>query len=161
MVLVLPGVHPLKEQQCSGKILTIVCPTFILLITQFSSVQSLSHVQLFATPWIAAHQASLFITISLHTTENHFFSIEKNAVYKQFATSTSPWNLTENSPRALRGERHMSDELERTNQGRMTTTAGSQGPQWACGIWRRGLLSVKLPVSARTSDLGASLFVYE
>ena len=29
---------------------------------QFSSVQSLSHVQLFATPWIAACQASLFIT---------------------------------------------------------------------------------------------------
>ena len=28
------------------------------------SVQSLSRVRLFATPWIAAHQASLFITIS-------------------------------------------------------------------------------------------------
>ena len=31
---------------------------------QFSSVQSLSRVWLFATPWIAAHQASLSITIS-------------------------------------------------------------------------------------------------
>ena len=31
----------------------------------FSSVQSLSHVRLFATPWIAAHQASLSITSSL------------------------------------------------------------------------------------------------
>ena len=31
---------------------------------QFSSVQSLSCVQLFATPWIAAHQASLSITNS-------------------------------------------------------------------------------------------------
>ena len=31
---------------------------------QFSSVQSLSHVQLFVTPWIAAHQASLSITNS-------------------------------------------------------------------------------------------------
>ena len=31
-------------------------------IPQFSSVQSLSPVQLFATPWIAAHQASLSIT---------------------------------------------------------------------------------------------------
>ena len=29
---------------------------------QFSSVQSLSHVPLFATPWTAAHQASLSIT---------------------------------------------------------------------------------------------------
>jgi len=31
---------------------------------QFSSVQSLSHVRLLATPWIAARQASLSITIS-------------------------------------------------------------------------------------------------
>ena len=30
----------------------------------FSPVQSLSHVQLFATPWTAAHQASLSITNS-------------------------------------------------------------------------------------------------
>ena len=35
-----------------------------LLEDQFSSVQSLSHVQLFATPWIAACQASLSITNS-------------------------------------------------------------------------------------------------
>ena len=33
-------------------------------ITQFSSVQSLSRVLLFATPWITAHQASLSITNS-------------------------------------------------------------------------------------------------
>ena len=31
---------------------------------QFSSVQLLSHVQLFATPWTAARQASLSITNS-------------------------------------------------------------------------------------------------
>ena len=31
---------------------------------QFSSVQSLSHVRLFATPWTAARQGSLFITNS-------------------------------------------------------------------------------------------------
>ena len=31
---------------------------------QFSSVQSLSRIRLFATPWIAAHQASLSITNS-------------------------------------------------------------------------------------------------
>ena len=34
------------------------------LCVQFSSVQSLSRVRLFATPWIAAHQASLSITNS-------------------------------------------------------------------------------------------------
>ena len=33
-------------------------------VYQFSSVQSLSRVRLFATPWIAERQASLFITIS-------------------------------------------------------------------------------------------------
>ena len=37
-----------------------LCPSSV----QFSSVQSLSHVRLFATPWIAAHQASLSITNS-------------------------------------------------------------------------------------------------
>ena len=31
---------------------------------QFSSVQLLNHIQLFVTPWIAAHQASLSITNS-------------------------------------------------------------------------------------------------
>ena len=35
-----------------------------LTFIQFSSVQSLSHVQLFATPWIAARQAFLSITNS-------------------------------------------------------------------------------------------------
>ena len=35
-----------------------------VLVSQFSSVQLLSHVQLFATPWTAACQASLSITNS-------------------------------------------------------------------------------------------------
>ena len=36
----------------------------VLKRVQFSSVQSLSHVQLFETPWTTAHQASLSITNS-------------------------------------------------------------------------------------------------
>ena len=36
----------------------------LLFFPQFSSVQSLSHVRLFATPWIAARQASMSITNS-------------------------------------------------------------------------------------------------
>ena len=36
----------------------------LIVIIQFSSVQSLSRVRLFATPWTAAHQASLSITNS-------------------------------------------------------------------------------------------------
>ena len=35
-----------------------------MILWTFSSVQSLSHVQFFETPWIAARQASLFITNS-------------------------------------------------------------------------------------------------
>jgi len=41
---------------------------------QFISVQLLSHVRLFATPWIAAHQASLSITNSRNS--HRFTSIE-------------------------------------------------------------------------------------
>ena len=37
---------------------------FVFSSVQFSSVQSLSHVRLFATPWIAARQAPLSITNS-------------------------------------------------------------------------------------------------
>ena len=37
---------------------------FPFMYPKFTSVQSLSHVWLFVTPWIAACQASLFITIS-------------------------------------------------------------------------------------------------
>ena len=42
----------------------MVILTEYLHLDQFSSVQSLSHVQLFATPWTAARQASLSITNS-------------------------------------------------------------------------------------------------
>ena len=38
--------------------------TLLVIIFCISSVQSLSHVQLFATPWTEAHQASLSITYS-------------------------------------------------------------------------------------------------
>ena len=42
----------------------IVWGCILFHMLQFSSVQSLSHVRLFTTPWIAAHQASLSITNS-------------------------------------------------------------------------------------------------
>ena len=40
------------------KIIIFLC---IALLSLFSSVQSLSHVQIYVTPWTAAHQASLSI----------------------------------------------------------------------------------------------------
>ena len=43
----------------------------ILERVQFSSVQSFSHVQLFATPWTAACQASLSITNSWSLLKTH------------------------------------------------------------------------------------------
>ena len=42
----------------------ILVMLFLCISVQFSSVQSLSHVRLFATSWIVAHQASLSITNS-------------------------------------------------------------------------------------------------
>ena len=42
----------------------MACGRLKVMSVQFSSVQSLSRVRLFATPWIAARQASLSITIS-------------------------------------------------------------------------------------------------
>ena len=59
-----------KDSQCCLKfgVISHFIPRFqkqaIQLHVQFSSVQSLSHVQLFATPWSAAHQASLSVTNS-------------------------------------------------------------------------------------------------
>ena len=41
-------------------------PRTLLGIFQFNSVQLLSHIQLFVTPWTAAHQDSLSITNSLN-----------------------------------------------------------------------------------------------
>ena len=51
----------------------------IYLGLQFSSVQSLSHVRLFVTPWVAAHQASLSITNSLEFTQTHVHRV-RNAI---------------------------------------------------------------------------------
>ena len=45
-------------------LLSCMSSLYILNINQFSSVQSLSHVRLFATPWTTARQASLSITNS-------------------------------------------------------------------------------------------------
>ena len=54
-----------------GQIWPIICLSrwtknalYVFFLTRFSSVQSLSHVWLFATPWTAARQASLCFTIS-------------------------------------------------------------------------------------------------
>ena len=54
-----------------GQIQPIICLSrwtknalYVFFLTRFSSVQSLSHVWLFVTPWIAARQASLSITNS-------------------------------------------------------------------------------------------------
>ena len=53
LVYLLDGVTPLS-----------LYSDILFIIFSFSSVQLLSHVQLVATPWTAAHQASLSITNS-------------------------------------------------------------------------------------------------
>ena len=53
-----------KNSMSSVCFLCLLCNFYFLVIHQFSSVQLLSCVQLFTTPWIAARQASLSITNS-------------------------------------------------------------------------------------------------
>ena len=58
-------VHPVSDAiQPSHPLSSPFPPAFNISQHLFSSVQSLSHVRLFATPWISAHQASLSITNS-------------------------------------------------------------------------------------------------
>ena len=54
--------HPLARGYLS--VTQHVLENILYVLFQFSSVQSLSHVRLFATPWIPARQASLSITNS-------------------------------------------------------------------------------------------------
>ena len=58
----LSSVH-VMNRHCNS-LLQLLKTNFNIQFSQFSSVQSLSHVWLFATPWIAACQASLSITNS-------------------------------------------------------------------------------------------------
>ena len=56
----------------------------------FSSVQSLSHVRLFATPWIAGHQASLSITNSWSSPRlTSFKSSSRDAIQPSHLLSSS------------------------------------------------------------------------
>ena len=61
-----PGIKPksLMSPALASRFFTIAPPGKPNNNNQFSSVQSLSHVQLFATPWTASGQASLSITNS-------------------------------------------------------------------------------------------------
>ena len=58
-----PGIEP-RSPTLQADSLPSEPPGEPKLMHQFNSVQSLSRVQLFATPWTAAHQASLSITNS-------------------------------------------------------------------------------------------------
>ena len=51
-------------KNCESLYCTLYTMLYTVTYTIFSSVQSLSCVRLFATPWTTAHQASLFITNS-------------------------------------------------------------------------------------------------
>ena len=50
--------------KCFSKVISMCSFNFFTSSVQFSSVESLSRVRLFVTPWITAHQASLSITNS-------------------------------------------------------------------------------------------------
>ena len=58
------AVHGVAESDMTKRLTFSLSQPFLnpLTLPQFSSVQSLSHAQLFATPWTAVRQASLSIT---------------------------------------------------------------------------------------------------
>ena len=58
---------------------------------QFSSVQSLSRVRLFATPWIAARQASLSITNSRSSPKHIHFCFIDYAKAFDHVNNNKPW----------------------------------------------------------------------
>ena len=66
-------------------------PSSAFLRVSFSSVQSLSRVQLFVTPWIAACQASLSITISQSLPKLYMLRGEGNGNPLQFLAWRTPW----------------------------------------------------------------------
>ena len=63
---ILGGSKITADGDCSHEIKTLLLigRKVVTNLVQFNSVQSLSHVQLFVTPWTAARQASLSITNS-------------------------------------------------------------------------------------------------
>ena len=56
-------------------------PRTLLAVARFSSVQSLSRVLLFATPWTAAHQASLSVTNSQNLLK--FMSVAYSVIFSR------------------------------------------------------------------------------
>ena len=83
-----PGIEP-KSPALAGRFITSMPPESLMFTLvhvyctpQFSSVQSLSRVRLFATPWIAARQGSLSITNSWSLLK--FMSVESMMQYNHF-----------------------------------------------------------------------------
>ena len=69
----------------------------LLASNKFSSVQSLSRVRLFATPWIAAHQASLSITNSQSSMRPDIQKKKKVKIVVQ-SSEASKWDLWQPGP---------------------------------------------------------------
>ena len=92
-------------------------------MVQFSSVQLLSRVQLFATPWIAAHQASLSIT--------NFWSSPKPMSIESLMPSNHLIPLLPPSPPALNLSQH---------QGLFKWVSSSHQVDW-CWSWNSNTLA--------------------
>ena len=74
-----------------------VCMCVCVFVAQFSSVQSLSHVRLFTTPWTAALQASLSVTNSRSPPKP--MSLESSVSHVQFFAT--PWTITCKPPLSM------------------------------------------------------------
>ena len=89
-----------------------------MLFRSISSVQSLSHVKLFATPWTAAHQVSLSITNSWSLLK--LMSIESVIEIRPSSIAANPVESQEASPSSivsLTSQRHPETLPEVTGLG--------------------------------------------
>ena len=74
--------YPNYLRSCVEFMLAMLNSLFSFLMNyQFSSVQSLSRVRLFATPWITAHQASLSITNSRSLLKPMFIQLVMSSIH--------------------------------------------------------------------------------
>ena len=85
--------HKLEINRCHGCLLNWSASGLLFFI-----VQLLSHVQLFLTPWNAAHQASLCFTISQSFLKLNSFSQWFNSIYPTISFSVALFSCPQSFP---------------------------------------------------------------
>ena len=107
---------------------------------QFSSVQSLSRVRVFATPWIAAHQASLSITISR---SSHRLTSIKSVMPSSHLILGRPLLLLPSIPPSIRVVSNESTLGQSTGASALASFLPKKSQGWSPSEWT-GWISLQL-----------------